>query len=208
MLGYLFDPEDADLQALMARTRAARTERICQMTELLRQDYPITLDSVQQQIPTGAPPGRPHLADALVAAGCFANRDDAFAYALHPRGPYYVKLWSADVRDVVRAINAAGGIAVYAHPRAVKRQRLVPTTTIAELSRIGLYALEADHRDHSDEMRVAVHTIAAHYGLAVTGASDYHGTGKQNRLGENLTRVEVARGIVSRGKLQPVGAAL
>ena len=205
MLGYLFDPADTALQRLMRRTGAARSERIQIMTERLSCDFPIDMAAVQQHIPPGAPPGRPHLADALVATGCFPNRDAVFAEVLHPRSPYYVKLWSADVRDVVKAIVAAGGVPVYAHPRAVKRQRLVPTPTIAELCGLGLYALEADHRDHSDEMRVAVRTIAAHYGIAVTGSSDYHGNGKLNRLGENLTTVEVARGIVARGKLPVIG---
>jgi hypothetical protein len=38
---------------------------------------------------------------------------------------------------------------------------------------------------------VFLRRIAERYGLLVTGSSDYHGTGKPNLLGENLTSPEV-----------------
>jgi hypothetical protein len=41
-----------------------------------------------------------------------------------------------------------------------------------------------------------LYELAARYGLAVTGSSDYHGEGKPNRLGENTTAPEVLERIV------------
>ena len=38
--------------------------------------------------------------------------------------------------------------------------------------------------------------MAAELGLLVTGASDYHGSGKPNRLGENTTDPEVFAALV------------
>ncbi len=51
----------------------------------------------------------------------------------------------------------------------------------------GLAGLEVDHRDHLPEDRARLREIAASHDLLVTGSSDYHGTGKQNLLGENTT---------------------
>ncbi|MGN6301095.1 MAG: phosphatase, partial [Angustibacter sp.] len=54
-----------------------------------------------------------------------------------------------------------------------------------------LAGLEADHRDHTDDQRDHARALAAQLGLFTTGASDYHGAGKPNRLGENTTSPEV-----------------
>jgi len=51
----------------------------------------------------------------------------------------------------------------------------------------GLAGLEIDHRDNPEEGRDFLRRLAAKHDLLVTGSSDYHGTGKPNLLGENLT---------------------
>ena len=53
----------------------------------------------------------------------------------------------------------------------------------------GLAGLEVAHRDNPDESRAVLMTMAAEHDLIVTGSSDYHGRGKPNRIGENLTSV-------------------
>ena len=50
---------------------------------------------------------------------------------------------------------------------------------------------EAEHRDNTDEQSDHARALAAQLGLFTTGASDYHGDGKPNRLGENTTDPEV-----------------
>ena len=51
----------------------------------------------------------------------------------------------------------------------------------------GMAGLEAYHRDHTaGQVRHGL-DLAASFGLFVTGASDYHGSGKENVLGENTT---------------------
>ena len=47
--------------------------------------------------------------------------------------------------------------------------------------------IEVHHRDQSAHERQTLLTIAQELNLAVTGASDYHGTGKLNSLAENTT---------------------
>jgi len=41
--------------------------------------------------------------------------------------------------------------------------------------------------------------LAKKLGLEVTGASDYHGAGKPNRLGENTTSPQVLEKLLARG---------
>ena len=72
-------------------------------------------------------------------------------------------------------IRAAGGIASLAHPVRVKGD--VPAL-MPELCESGLNAIEAYHSDHTPEDTQLYLGLASHYGLKVTGGSDFHGTVK------------------------------
>ena len=202
LLAYLFDPDDEALNAAFERARRSRAERGRRMAELLSQDYPITWDDVLAQADQAATIGRPHLADALVAAGAFPDRARAFAGPLAVSSPYYVHHWALDPVTACSLVRAAGGIPVAAHPRAAGRQRrLVPDHVFERMARAGLAALEVDHRDHDDDARRRTRALASRLGLAASGASDYHGRGKPNRLGENLMPLQLLRTIVDEGSL-------
>jgi predicted metal-dependent phosphoesterase TrpH len=54
----------------------------------------------------------------------------------------------------------------------------------------GLNGIEVNHRDHSQNERDQLIEIADQLSLVKTGSSDYHGNGKLNALGENLTDPE------------------
>jgi predicted metal-dependent phosphoesterase TrpH len=174
------------------------------MTELLAQDYPISWDDVVARTGDGATVGRPHLADALVALGLVTTRDEAFATMLHARAPYYVPHYAPDTAAAVRAVRAAGGVPVMAHPGAGARGRVVSDETIAALADVGLRGLEVDHRDHDEATREHLRALASELGLLVTGSSDYHGRGKDNRLGENTTAPQVLEAIEDEGALPVV----
>ena len=62
----------------------------------------------------------------------------------------------------------------------------------------GLFGLELDHRDNPASGRAHWADLAQRFGLVTTGSSDYHGTGKPNRLAENTTAPEVYAAIVAR----------
>jgi sugar phosphate isomerase/epimerase len=86
---------------------------------------------------------------------------------------------------------------VFAHPAAAKRGRTVGDDAIEAMARAGLAGLEVDHRDNPPDARDRLRGIAADLGLLVTGASDYHGSGKPNRLGENTTDPEVVEALLA-----------
>lgn len=202
LLTYLHDPAHPALVAELARTRQDRLTRARRMVDRLAEDFPLTWDDVVAQTHDDATVGRPHLADALVAAGVVADRDEAFATMLHAGAPYYVPHYAPDTADTVRAVLAAGGVPVMAHPRAGKRGRVVDEETIAALADAGLAGVEVDHRDHDETDRTRLRALAAELGLLVTGSSDYHGSGKLNRIGENTTDPAVLAEIERRGRLE------
>ncbi|MEV4274283.1 PHP domain-containing protein [Actinoplanes xinjiangensis] len=203
LLAYLFDPAEPVLAAELARLREDREQRGERIVTKLRADgVPITWDEVRGYA-AGGSVGRPHIAQALIRAGLVTTTNEAFESAwLGAR--YFVPKTDLDVFDAVRAVREAGGVAVFAHPRATKRGRVVPDELIAALAEAGLFGLEADHEDHSPAERAHVRALADRLGLVVTGSSDFHGTHKTVRLGAFTTDPAMYEKIVAAAAGVPV----
>ena len=201
LLSYLHDPADEALLAELDLTRRSRIARARAIVERLAVDYDLTWDDVQAQTVTGTTVGRPHIADALVAKGHVADRSAAFVSLLAVASPYYVHHHAPDVVRAVELVRAAGGVPVLAHPGAVERGQVISDAVIRRLVDAGLAGLEVHHRDHDAAQRERLAAIAAASDLLVTGSSDYHGAGKPNVLGENVTSIEVLEAIEAQGRL-------
>ncbi|MGH8891829.1 MAG: PHP domain-containing protein [Actinomycetes bacterium] len=198
LLAYLFDPAHAELAEEMAMAlddRVPRAKAI--VAKLADGGYPVTWEMLQQQIPEGATVGRPHIADTLVAAGVVPDRTAAFDTLLHDGSRFFVGHYYVDALRAVQLVREAGGVPVFAHPAAAKRGTTVRDDGIEAMARAGLAGLEVDHRDNSPDDRTRLRGLAAELGLLVTGASDYHGSGKPNRLGENTTTPEVVETLLA-----------
>ncbi|WP_421084803.1 PHP domain-containing protein [Rothia nasimurium] len=195
LLSYLHDPANEALLAEINRARDSRVGRAQRMVERLAEDYPITWETVQNQVHEGATVGRPHIADALVTLGAVANRSEAFETILTTRSKYYVPHYAVDPVRAVELVRAAGGVPVMAHPKASARGKLASDETIYAMIEVGLAGFEVYHRDNPEEDRTWLLETAAKHDLLVTGSSDYHGTGKPNRLGENTTPRETVERI-------------
>lgn len=200
MLGYLPDPNNATFLELLKKVRRSRQVRLQEMIGRLGADLPgisweEMMDSSEEEATTW---GRPHIADLLIQQGYAKNRDEAFAKYLHPRGPYYVIQWSPDPIELVTLARQAGAVPVLAHPFSSKRKPL-PDEVIAQMAHAGLFGIEAYHREHDQSATKHAIDLAKSLGLEVTGGSDYHGTGKPNVLGENLTKGTVLRNIAAEG---------
>ncbi|QLL24714.1 PHP domain-containing protein [Actinobacteria bacterium IMCC26103] len=188
ILGLLFDGEDTDLQAMLADSRDTRIPRMRKMVELMAADgIAISMEDVMAATPTGATVGRPHLADALVKNNVVATRDEAFVDLLHNASKYYVTHAAPTPEAAISQIRKAGGVAVIAHPFASRRGEVISVATFTSLVAAGLNGIEVNHRDHSQIEREQLSEIADQLALIKTGSSDYHGNGKLNALGENLT---------------------
>ncbi|MCC3296701.1 PHP domain-containing protein [Arthrobacter caoxuetaonis] len=199
VLSYLHDPSHPGLRKEIAKSRSARVSRAEQMVERLSEDYPISWQDVEEQVAPGATIGRPHIADALVAVGVVPTRSAAFAGILTGRSKYFVAHYAPDPAVAVELIRAAGGVPVFAHPEASARGRVVGEETYHQMIDAGLAGVEIEHRDNPEAGREYLRRLAAEHSLLVTGSSDYHGTGKPNLLGENLTAPEVFERIEELG---------
>ena len=199
LLAYLFDPNDGELATETARIRDSRLKRAESIVERISADYALTWEDVVAQTTPGATVGRPHIADALVARGYVPTRSEAFAGILHPATGYYVPHYAPEPLHAVELIRAAGGVPVIAHPATRGRDRVLDESYLGRLVDAGLFGLEVDHRENTEDGRRRLHELADRFGLALTGSSDYHGAGKPNRLGENTTRAEVVAAIVAEG---------
>ena len=190
LLSYLHDPEHPGLLEEITKSRDARYTRAERMVSLLAEDYPLTWDDVIHHVAPGATLGRPHIADALVAAGVVEDRSEAFSTILTSRSRYYVQHYAPDPALAVELVRAAGGVPVFAHPVASSRGRIVGERVYQEMIDAGLAGLEVYHRDNPEEGREFLRRLAQKHGLLITGSSDYHGAGKPNLLGENVTSPE------------------
>ncbi|MFD0582677.1 PHP domain-containing protein [Dactylosporangium darangshiense] len=198
LLAYLFDPSDAALSTELARVRLSRETRAERMVEMMYADgIDVTWDEVLQDA-AGGTVGRPHLAQALIRRGLVGTVSEAFEPQWLGRR-YRVPKDDLDVFLALRLVLGAGGVPVFAHPRASVRGPIVPDALIAEMAAAGLFGLEADHTDHSPDERAHVRQLAARLGLVTTGSSDYHGTNKTVRLGACTTAPETLERIVAAG---------
>lgn len=201
MLGLLFDPNYLPLAAELEKTRVNRLTRMERIVARLNEaGIEITMAEVYAQKRDDATLGRPHLADALVARGHIANRDEAFTTYLHNGSKFYINHYSPSPIDAIRLIKEAGGVSVIAHPLASRSGRKVDPAIFEELVEAGLDGVEVHHRDNAESEQGELIRIALEYGLIITGASDYHGTGKMNQLAEFTTSPEEWERLESRAR--------
>ena len=188
ILGLLFDPSNTELINTLEKTRENRFGRMEKIIAKINEaGIDITMSEVLEQLSDGATLGRPHLADALVKKGVVASREEAFTQMLHNHSKYYVSHYSPTPEAVIKLIKGAGGVSVIAHPMASHRGRTISLDTFGSLIQAGLDGVEVDHRDHSPQEKTQLIELARESKLVMTGASDYHGNGKLNLLGEYTT---------------------
>jgi predicted metal-dependent phosphoesterase TrpH len=205
ILGLLFDSSNSELMNTLEKTRENRHGRMEKIIARINEaGIDITMSDVLAELSDGATLGRPHLADALVKKGVVASRDEAFTQMLHNNSKYYVSHYSPTPEDAIALIKAAGGVSVIAHPMASHRGRTISLETFGSLIDSGLDGIEVDHRDHSPDEKKQLIALASGSNLVMTGASDYHGNGKLNSLGEYTTNPDQWQRLEARANARRV----
>lgn len=198
LLAYLFDPAYQPLADRLREVVASREARAERMVALLAADgHPVTWEQVRRS--AGGTVGRPHVAQALVAAGLVPSLQAAFTPEwIGTQGRYWAAKDEVDALEAIALVRAAGGVTVFAHPAAAARGRVVGDHVVEEMAAAGLDGLEVDHPDHPEETRARLRELATGLGLLVTGSSDFHGTNKQSALGAHVTAPGALEELVGR----------
>lgn len=198
LLGYGFDPAHPDLVAMLAEGVTSRDGRIPRILTKLA-DLGLELDEHAVRMASrasGGTIGRPHIATAMVEAGYVPDTATAFDHYLKPGRPGYVERYAPSTTEAIRAVTAAGGVTVIAHPRGQRGS--LPDHRLHALKKAGLTGVEVDHQEHDAATRADLRALAAVLDLVVTGSSDYHGTRKvDHELGCNTTAPDQLEALLS-----------
>jgi predicted metal-dependent phosphoesterase TrpH len=168
ILGFYPDRDRIDAPlALRLEGRRQRAQRMADKLAAL--GYPIELP----QLPGNMAPGRPHVAQALLAAGHVTSAQEAFTRFLGDDRPAHVQYDKFSIQEGLTLLRDAGAIPVWAHPYLFRGGNV--EDTLNELVAAGLMGLEVYHPNHSLTEQKRLLELCDRYGLLVTGGSDYHG---------------------------------
>ena len=179
-----------ELLGLLESQRESRLERVRKMLDRLSNlGVQLSMEEVRR-FSDGGPLGRPHVAQALMRAGEVGSWDEAFSRYIGRYAPAYVRRSKLSPHDAVRAILAAGGVPVLAHPGLSGHDDMIPS-----LVEVGLAGIEAIYPDHGKEQRARYAGLARRYGLIITAGSDCHGPRSSSgvRVGVATTDYSVVR---------------
>jgi predicted metal-dependent phosphoesterase TrpH len=185
--GYELRHDDPELLATLADFRADRGRRIWAMADRLEElGFALDRSELRAREAAGAPLGRPHLADAVLAHPANAaklraegidGKDTLFPPYLVPGASAYVARSRPTVEQAIEVIHAAGGVAVWAHPFWDIAERSTVLAALDRFTAAGLDGVEAFYAAHDEEQTRALYAAARERGLLATGSADFHGPG-------------------------------
>ena len=179
LLGYFMDTGNAALRALMTRATDERNARNETMVQRLHDaGYPITMDDLHAAFPGQTVLGRPHIAALLVQRGCIASVPDGMRGLLGRGKAFYVPRYNIPLADSIRALRAAGGVPVVAHIFKYRFDDAQRAAMLAAAADAGALGVEVRYTTYTPEQTEIAQALAARFGLAPSGGSDYHGLRK------------------------------
>lgn len=194
LLAYSFDPEDAALNATLARCRDTRERRGELMAERLSAlGLRIDLDRLRE-ICGGGAVGRPHIARCLIEIGAVASIDEAFEKYLSPGCPGWVEKEKIELEQAIALVHDAGGVTSIAHPTLYPDAERLVRAMLPH----GVDAIEVLHPDVPPEETERFRAIADDHGLLTTGGSDDHGFEDRQTIGSVRVPVETIEPILAR----------
>ncbi|KAK6156908.1 hypothetical protein DH2020_011156 [Rehmannia glutinosa] len=163
--------KSAALEKVLGDIREGRFLRAKNIVSKLNKlKLPVKWENVAKIAGKGVAPGRLHIARAMLEAGHVENLKQAFTRYLYDGGPAYCTGSEPVAEETVQLIRETGGVAVLAHPWALKN----PGAIIRRLKEAGLHGIEVYRSDG----KLSVYSdLADAHDLLKLGGSDYHGRG-------------------------------
>lgn len=175
VVGLGFDPDNAALVAGLAQTRGGRGERAKDMAQQLAT---VGINGAFEGALTyaGNPEliSRTHFARFLVETGVCADTYEVFRRFLTEGKPGFVPHRWASLRDAVRWIRDAGGMAVIAHPARYDHSPSAEFALFSEFKAFGGEGVEVVTGSHSPDEYRTYAAMAQEFGLLASRGSDFH----------------------------------
>lgn len=171
ILGYGIDIFHHELRTQLDLLVAQRHKRAKEIiTKLHQLGYEVTYERILELAGNATAIGRPHIARALVEKNYFSSVAAVFNNLLYKNGPAYMPHYKLTPKQIIKLIQAAGGVSVLAHPGLVGDDTLV-----LEMINLGINGLEVYHPTHNTNQIQKYLDLAITHRLAITGGSDFHG---------------------------------
>ncbi|MBX3458850.1 MAG: PHP domain-containing protein [Planctomycetes bacterium] len=168
LLGLGMDYAHAAIVALCDEIQVKRRRRFFDMIDRLRAaGVPLKTEGVQD----GVSLARPYLARMLAEQGYVQTYQEAFEKYLRKGGVGYVAHRCTSIQRGIEAVQAAGGVAIIAHPGIYRNGDEV----VYEAAQHGLDGIECYHSDHNHDVQEHYVGRARQLNLLVSGGADFHG---------------------------------
>ena len=175
IVGLGFDVDDEEMHRGLVTVRGGRDARAREMAEgLAKVGIKDAYEGALKYVSNPELVSRTHFARFLVESGVCRDTYDVFGRFLTEGKPGYVEHKWATLRDAVRWITRAGGMAVIAHPA---RYRFTPNEEYAlftEFKAHGGSGVEVVTGSHTQAEYVVYAEAAREYALAASRGSDFH----------------------------------
>jgi 3',5'-nucleoside bisphosphate phosphatase len=175
IVGLGFDADDPAMIAGLAATRGGRGDRAKEISAGLAQvGIKNAYEGALKYVGNPDLISRTHFARFLVETGVCSSTHEVFRHYLTEGKPGYVPHRWASLRDAVRWITAAQGIAVIAHPGRYKFTANEEYALFDEFKTHGGRAVEVVTGSHTTAEYLKYADMAKEFDLAASRGSDFH----------------------------------
>ncbi|NOQ63264.1 MAG: PHP domain-containing protein [Methyloprofundus sp.] len=174
ILGLNIDPNNAELLAGTQRLQVIRLERAKKIAAKLEKNkIPGAWEAVQASAGTGMIT-RPHFANFLLENNHVSSIQNAFDRYLGQGKPAFVSTQWVELENAIQWIQAAGGVAVVAHPMRYRLTASWMRRFLAAFKEYGGEGIEViTARSNPDEVRRVIQ-FAKQFELYGSMGSDFH----------------------------------
>lgn len=187
ILGLFIDPAHPALRPALdwaVTEREQRNEKI--VAAMAADGIDISLRELRENNPDSVL-GRPHMAEHLLKKGYAASIKEAFQRYLGEGCPYYRDKERIPLDMTARLIKEAGGLPIVAHPFQYGYDEPELLAFLSTAKEAGCVGLEAYYSEHSPAEQAYLLSLAAEWGMLVSGGSDWHGSRKPHiRMGSGI----------------------
>ena len=195
IVGLGVDVENEDLRYKLneqQNQRAGRAQKIAE--KLSKKGIDNTFVLAQKHANKGVI-SRTHFAKALVELGAVSSFDQAFKkYLGRGKGAYVTPAWM-DIASAVSLIQAAGGIAVIAHPVRYDLSNKWLRKLVFEFKQAGGDALEVGLTQMNPDQKKFVASLALEHDMYSSLGSDFHSPTRWTELGRGISLTEQCRPV-------------